>query len=176
MYLPAQKSRAIRHYLLNFRAYYPGILEWFSAMEEGIAFSERRVFVSWKGREIQGLAVTKIGARAKLCHISVINSARAGGVGTALASLALRDMVRHGAREIRVTTGERVFREHGVFFQSLGFEVVDWQVHRYRRGVSELLWRQDVGHDWSAPLTQRPRNAIQGVEIFGADESQPYFH
>ena len=164
----ARKSPAIRTYLSNFRECYPGILDWFSGLEQGIASGGRRVFVSWRGREIQGLAVAKLGVRAKLCHISVVNSARAGGVGTALACLALRDMVRHGAREIRVTTGERVFREHGTFFRSLGFEVVDWQVHRYRRGAAELLWRQDVDPAWSGAQTQRHLNAARMHQTYSS--------
>jgi hypothetical protein len=53
-------------------------------------------------------------------------------------------MVDKGACEIRVTTDEQVFRDHGSFFCASGFEVIDWQVNRYRRGASELLWKLDV--------------------------------
>ena len=58
--------------------------------------------------------------------------------------LALYDMLHCGAREIRVTTGEDVYRNHALFFLAAGFKVIDWQVNRYRRGVSELLLKFEV--------------------------------
>ena len=48
------------------------------------------------------------------------------------------------AQEIRVTTSEEVFRTHGSFFRSAGFKELDWEVHRYRRDVSEIVWKMDI--------------------------------
>ncbi len=140
---------AIIRYLEKFRGYYPGILEWYAGLNDGFASGRRRMFVSWNGSKVNGLAITKTGRRAKLCHISVCPSARDRGVGSSLVRLALRDLVLSGANEIRVTTGEEVFREHASFFRSFGFEAIDWHVNRYRRGVSELLWSMKVDrHSW----------------------------
>ncbi len=137
-------SSPVERYLTNFRRYYPGILEWYSGLEDEFTSGRRRMFVSWNGSDVHGLAITKNGYKAKLCHISVSPAARDQGVGRTLMGLALCDMVRRGAREIRVTTGEEVFRDHAPFFCTAGFKVIDWQVHRYRRDVSELLWKLEV--------------------------------
>jgi hypothetical protein len=138
------KYLSIARYLTYFRCHYPGILEWFSGLENELANGRRRILVSWKGSEVQGLAITKNGPKAKLCHISVSPVARDRGIGRTLMSLALCDMVYHGAQEIRVTTSEEVFREHAPFFRAAGFEVIDWQVHRYRRGISEIIWKLEI--------------------------------
>ena len=130
----------IRRYLDNFRRYYPGILDWYSSLEEGISNGQRKIFISWNRSKIQGLAITKNGNKAKLCHISVSEEARDRGIGLSLMNLALCDMIRCGSQEIHVTTSEEVFRNHASFFHAVGFREIDWQVGRYRRGVSELLW------------------------------------
>ena len=144
MRLYDQMSSPVARYLAGFRRYYPGILEWYSGLVDGLATGSRKMFVSWNQTGVQGLAIAKNGYRAKLCHISVSPAARGQGLGRTLMSAAMRDMVNSGAREIRVTTGEEVFRDHAAFFQSVGFEVIDWHAHRYRRGDSELLWKLDV--------------------------------
>ena len=112
--------------------------------------------------------ITKNEYRAKLCHISVSNAARDHGLGSALGYLALRDMITRGAREVRVTTGEETFRNHAHFFRALSFQEIDWKVHRYRRGVSEIIWRLQVDHNSpcirkiiSPPIRHR-------IEVFGA--------
>jgi len=161
-------SSPIVRYLANFRRYYPGILEWFSGLEDGLANGRRRMFVSWSGPSVHGLAITKSGHRAKLCHISVSEAARDRGLGSTLAYLALCDMAHHGAREIRVTTSEEVFHSHGPFFRALGFNVIDSQVNRYRRHVSELLWKLEVD-----PIAWHFRNCVSHIpqhriEVFGA--------
>ncbi|MDJ0764581.1 MAG: GNAT family N-acetyltransferase [Myxococcota bacterium] len=92
-----------------------------------------------------GLAITKNGPRAKLCHISVSPSARNRGLGGTLMQHALRNMAINGATEIRVTTSEEVYRKHAFFFGAAGFRAVDWQVSRYRRDVSEVLWQRSIG-------------------------------
>ncbi|MBI4470503.1 MAG: GNAT family N-acetyltransferase [Acidobacteria bacterium] len=137
----------IRQYLRSFRRYYPGILEWYSGLTQEFSTGRRSLLVSWKGPEIQGLAITKNGERAKLCHISVSPSARDRGLGLTLMQSAIQEMVCSGAREIRVTTGEEIFCEHSSFFFGVGFRPIDWQVHRYRRGSSEILWKLDIRKD-----------------------------
>src|SRR5215211_91998 len=131
----------ITGYLRNFQYYYPEILEWYSRLREEIVSGRRSVFMSLKGCEIQGLAITKNGPKAKLCHISVSPTARDFGLGRILMRLALSDMTSRGANEIHVTTNERVFRDHGEFFHNSGFSLVDWHLNRYQKGTSELIWK-----------------------------------
>lgn len=137
----------IAQYLANFQRFYPGIMDWYSGVKCDFALGRRKMFMVCNGSKILGLAITKNGYRAKLCHISVANAARDRRIGSILARLALRDMIKNGAGEIRVSTGEEVYREHASFFQSLGFREVDWQVNRYRRNVAEILWRLKPGSD-----------------------------
>jgi len=105
------------------------------------------VFVSQKGHEVQGLAITKNGSHAKLCHISVLPTARGRGLGGTLMWLAIADMTRRGATEIHVTTGEEVFGNHAKYFSGFGFSLVDWHLNRYRKGNSELVWKKNVGYE-----------------------------
>lgn len=142
--LSGQIEPLVASYLTHFRQYYPEILEWYSGIKDEFSIGRRGLFISWSGHEIQGLAITKNGPRAKLCHISVSRAARERGVGRALMQLAVRGMKQGGAKEILVTTSEDVFRSHGNFFGAAGFEVFDWQPHRYRYGTSELIWRMDL--------------------------------
>jgi len=60
-------------------------------------------------------------------------------------STALDDMVRRGATDIHLTTGERVGRRHAAFFRAYGFAPVDWHLGRYRRGTSEVVWVRPPG-------------------------------
>jgi len=137
-------DNSIKVYLSNFSGYYPGILEWYSGLKDELLSGQRSVFVSLRGSEIQGLAITKNGLNAKLCHISVSSAARDRGIGGTLMRLALEDMKRKGAREIHVTTGEEILRKHGDFFRFSGFSLIDWHLNRYRRGISELIWTLTV--------------------------------
>jgi ribosomal protein S18 acetylase RimI-like enzyme len=160
-------SAHVAQYLANFRLYYPGIFEWYFGLEDDFASGQRRMFVSWNGSNVDGLAITKNGHRAKLCHISVSPAARDCGLGWTLAGLALSDMVHYGAQEIRVTTSEEVFYRHASFFRAIGFSVVDWQVHRYRHDVSELVWKLEV-----EPAMWRSKKCLSpalehGIVVFG---------
>lgn len=140
----SQLSSLVARYLSHFRVYYPEILEWHAKLQDDLVTGCRRMFVLWDGMDVGGLAITKNGRRAKLCHISVSPKVRNRGLGRTLMQAALYDMACSGAQEIRVTTGEEVYRQHAPFFLGFGFEVMDWQVHRYRRGTSEILWNLEV--------------------------------
>lgn len=135
---------SVGKYLSQFEEYYPDILAWFSVVKKELREGKRQIFAVVFDSEIQGLAITKNGQRAKLCHISVCKSARDFGLGYSLMEYALQDMIHNGAEEIRVTTGEKVLKEHRSFFSAAGFHPVDWQLNRYRRGFSEILWRQQI--------------------------------
>jgi ribosomal protein S18 acetylase RimI-like enzyme len=153
----------LTRYLDHFRCYYPGILEWYSSLQEDLLNGRRSVFLSRKGTEVQGLAITKNGSHAKLCHISVLPTARGRGLGRTLMSLALKDMERRGATEIHVTTGEEVFGEHADYFRGFGFSLYDWRLNRYRKGTSELIWTKTVKFDpnWGNTTSKEPNNIGQ---------------
>lgn len=146
-----QTDSYVSQYLANFRQYYPGILEWYSGLHDDFTEGHRHMFVARNGSDIQGLAITKKGPRSKLCHISVSSTARRRGLGNMLMHQALSDMIYQGAREIYVTTSEKVYYDHAPFFLNAGFEVIDWQLHRYQRGVSEIIWRLDVNPELESP-------------------------
>jgi hypothetical protein len=116
-------------------------------MQSDLWTGRRTLFLFRKGLEVQGLAITKNSSQAKLCHISVLPSARGRGLGQALMLLALTEMARLGAKDIHVTTGEEVFGQHADYFTSFGFTLTDWHVNRYRKGSSELIWRREVNFD-----------------------------
>ncbi len=137
----------IAQYLANFQRFYPGIMDWYAGLGCDFTNGRRKMFMVWNGSKILGLAITKNGYRAKLCHISVSYAARGQGIGSFLVKSALREMINAGAKEIRVTTSEEVYYGHAAFFKNLGFKAVDWQVHRYRRNISEILWRLEMGSD-----------------------------
>ncbi len=137
-------SFAVTRYLAHFQKFYPGILEWFPGVKEELESRRRCMFAVWDGSDVLGLVITKNGHSGKLCHISVSPAVRNRGLGWSLVQLALRDMILRGAREIWLTTGEEVYRRHAPFFSAAGFKVVDWQARRYRRDVSEVVWRLDV--------------------------------
>lgn len=131
-------------YLENFQQYYPGILEWYSRIQPEIEAGRRTIFLASNNGKLQGLVITKNVEKAKLCHISVSSSARKFGIGKALMRLAISNVKRFGAKEIRVTTSEEVFRNHRMFFHNAGFKEIDWKVHRYRQGISEIIWKMDL--------------------------------
>lgn len=137
-------SAATRSYLGNFCRLYPGIIDWYEKVERDIGSGKRSVFAFLDGRGIGGLAITKNGENAKLCHISVAPGLRHVGHGQRLMGLAIAEMLRRGANSITVTTGEEVFRLHGDFFADAGFQLLDRQLHRYRTGVAELIWTMDA--------------------------------
>lgn len=146
-----ESNSPVASYLSHFRRYYPGILEWYSGLKEELLSGRRSMFVSSNASEVQGLAITKNGPSGKLCHISVSPAVRDRGLGRTLMSLALSDMARRGAREIHVTTGEEVFRDHAEFFRASGFSLVDWQLNRYRKGTSELIWKMTADSEPMCP-------------------------
>jgi len=137
----------IAQYLANFQRFYPGIMDWYAGLGCDFTNGRRKMFMVWNGSKILGLAISKNGYRAKLCHISVSYAARGQGIGSFLVKSALHEMIKAGAREIRVTTGEEVYRGHAAFFKTMGFKAVNWQVHRYRRNISEILWSLEIRSD-----------------------------
>lgn len=156
---PTESS--VGQYLQRFRRYYPGILDWYAKVQNEFTSGRRRMFFSWNGAIVEGLAITKNTRDAKLCHISVSPRSRNRGLGWTLMGLALRDMARQGAREVRVTTSEEIFHKHAAFFRAAGFRPVDWEVHRYRPDVSEILWMMVIDPQlWQ--LGQDPAGLHQG--------------
>lgn len=128
-------------YLDGFAAYYPGIATWAAKVRDGLPTRERSVFafVSCTGA-LAGLAITKNHEDAKLCHISVAESAREEGLGAWLMYAAMQEMLTVGARRIHVTTGEEVATDYGEFFERFGFRYHSFCSSRYRRGADELEW------------------------------------
>ncbi len=90
-------------------------------------------------------------------------------------------MVRSGAREIRVTTNEEVFKNHASFFEDGGFKVIDWQVNRYQPGTSELLWKLRVDQGpWQlgehASYFGHGRTESEGTSLSSTQAGSSEFH
>lgn len=153
----ASVQRRMAEYLSGHRKSYPGILEWFNRVIVETESDRRGVIIEWINNEIAGVAITKRGEYAKLCHISVLPAARGHGVGSHLLKRALRDMWQRGAREVIVTTGEDVYRDHKRFFRRIGFKPDNWVVGRYRKSMAEIIWRMT--------LEQPPQNLDQVASL-----------
>lgn len=133
-------SGALSSYLEGFRRFYPDIHEWFDRISGEFLTGNRRCLVACSKGVISGLAITRLGEHAKLCHVSVLPTSRDRGIGVTLMSAALSDILNSAPKDVCVTTSEEVYRNHGAFFASSGFAVVDWHPNRYRPGVSEIIW------------------------------------
>lgn len=133
---------SVATYLDCFATYYPGIATWAAKVRNGLPTRERSVFafVSSTGA-LAGLAITKNQEDAKLCHISVAESAREDGLGARLMYAAVQEMLTAGARRIHVTTSEEVATHYGEFFERFGFHYHSFCRSRYRRGADEFEWQ-----------------------------------
>jgi GNAT superfamily N-acetyltransferase len=134
----------VANYLSQFIGYYPNILDWYLRIVES-SDGRHKVFPVVFGREIGALSIVKFGRRGKLCHFSVLPSYRRFGLGAFLLDCSLGVLRANGSTKIYATVGVPVFREYGHFFCNFGFKVIDWEVNRYRRGKSELIWELDLG-------------------------------
>ncbi len=159
-------------YLGPFRAYYPGISDWLRKISPGFLDGSRKCYVVYSGSSIHGLAITKRGKHAKLCHISVAPSARARGLGSELLNVALLDLLESGATEVCVTTGEEVYRQFGRFFSDAGFTIADRQVGRYRPGVEEIIWAAPSAKLLVHDVGER-RNRIHALHASPPDCGRP---
>lgn len=130
----------VREYLQGFSHLYPGIGDWYARIRPEFGTGSRSLITLVDNGRIQGVAITRNGLRAKLCHISITETERAHGLGRLLLHAAAEELVAQGARRVHVTTGEEVAELHAQFFQRYGFSVVDEQRNRYRTGRSELVW------------------------------------
>lgn len=135
----------VRAYLSQFALYYPDIDRWYvEKVIPGVVEGTRSILTSrdaWGA--ILGLAITRNGEQAKLCHFSIAEEARGTGVGRKLLQEATEAMISGGARNIRLTMGEEVASNYKDFFIHYGFEEDGHEASRYRRGVDELIWRVD---------------------------------
>lgn len=137
----AETVRQILEYLLAYGVYYPGIDEWFDKVILEASSERRRIWVVIAGDELSGLAITKTGKRAKLCHISLSPSLRRIGVGSQLMRMVVEDLLKSGAQTVHLTAGDEIADEYGRFFGRCGFRVTARASNRYRRGRDELVWK-----------------------------------
>jgi hypothetical protein len=132
---------AFSEYLTAFSTFYPSIDSWCSKVLHELPSGRRTVLALLSATgTLEGLAITKNGPRAKLCHISITEHARGSGGGWALMQAAGAEMLRKGARHIHVTTGEEVADKYGYFFTRSGFTKNTYRSGRYRRGSAEWVW------------------------------------
>jgi ribosomal protein S18 acetylase RimI-like enzyme len=170
--MAAQTWSAISDYLTSFSEYYPSIDLWCSKVLREVPSGRRSVLalVSAAGT-IDGLAITKNGARAKLCHFSIAEHARGDGRGWALMQAAGTEMLCKGARHFHVTTSEEVADEYGGFFTRSGFTKGRYRNGRYRRGFAEWVWSANyddlVARLFSSGSRCAPRAAPMMLEVHG---------
>lgn len=130
----------ISSYLQPFSRYYPGIESWFRKVRAEAVIGRRRVFALRIDGRLSGLAITKTGQKAKLCHFSLSPSARGLGLGRNLMTLAMKDLLTSGALAIHVTTSDEVAEPYGGFFSRCGFDLSAYIRDCYRRGSDELIF------------------------------------
>jgi hypothetical protein len=141
-------SASIRRYLGLFRHHYPGILSWYSRVEREVPVGRRVVVSVRHAGRTGGLAILRMTTDAKVCHFSIAPWLRGRGIGGALWRASLSLLARSNASTIHVTTSEAVYRSDGQFFAALGFRSTDWNVGRYVRGSSEVVWNFDPEMLW----------------------------
>lgn len=152
----------LEEYLSGFEYLYPGIMKWYRSSLSGVHSGERSIFGVMVDDRLSGLAITRNGKSAKLCHISLHERLQNQGVGLSLARLAINSMLETGARTIRVTTSEEVTAFHGGFFSRLGFSPTAQLKGAYRTGRYETIW----GADSSSLVSLRPPKAVSGHNRF----------
>lgn len=130
----------IQAYLRPFAIYYPGIELWFEKVWRESWTGRRRVWATTIGGELAGLAITKRGERAKLCHISVSAEMRGSGVGIELMRFAMEDLLMSGAQTVLVTASDEANGQYGEFFSRCGYELLTYLPNRYVRGTDEFVW------------------------------------
>jgi len=130
----------VADYLDMFSDLYPGIQGWYHRISKEAPLGRRTIIALVRRGRIEGLAITKNSAKAKLCHISIAKDLRERGAGMRLMRAAIYEMIEKGARRVHVTTGDDVVAEHGRFFARCGFEIASLNRNRYRRGHDEFVW------------------------------------
>lgn len=130
----------VRAYLQPFSRYYPNIESWFGKVRAEAVEGRRHVFALRIDGQLSGLAITKGGLKAKLCHFSLSPSARGLGLGRKLMALAMRDLLASGALAIHVTVSDEVAEPYGGFFSRCGFDLSAYIRDCYRRGSDELIF------------------------------------
>ena len=138
--LQADTDQEVQRYLRPYETYYPGIDDWFEKVWLESATDKRRIWVVISGGALSGLAITKTGKQAKLCHVSLSPSLRGIGVGRRLMGVAVGELLAGHVRTVHVTAGDEIAEEHGGFFERWGFQLVGWARNRYRPGSDELVW------------------------------------
>jgi ribosomal protein S18 acetylase RimI-like enzyme len=134
----------IKEYLRAFQEYYPGIDLWFDKVWQESLLGKRRIWVIRVNEELSGVAITKPGLDAKLCHFSLLPSLRQKKLGVYLMRTAIGDLVCTGARTVHVTTSDEVGDQFGGFFRRCGFVYVSYAKNRYRQGSDELIWKASI--------------------------------
>lgn len=135
-----ETSDLVRKYLVDFSYLYPGIEDWYERIRPEFATGARSLIAIKLNGAVRGVAITRNGERAKLCHISISESERFQGLGQLLLHAASRELIAHGSHSVHVTTGEEVAGKHAEFFLRHGFKLTDEHKNRYRHGHSELVW------------------------------------
>jgi GNAT superfamily N-acetyltransferase len=130
----------VHAYLQPFSRYYPDIESWFRKVRAEAVGGRRRIFALRINGQLSGLAITKSGQKAKLCHFSLSPSARGLGLGRKLMTLAMRDLLTSGALAIHVTASDEVAEPYGGFFNRCGFDLSAYIRDCYRRGSDELIF------------------------------------
>jgi len=138
---PTGASEQVRKYLVDFSHLYPGIEDWYERIRPEFSTGARSLVALKLNGAICGIAITRNGERAKLCHISISQSVRFHGLGQLLLHAASRELVAHGSHSVHVTTGEEVAGVHAEFFSRHGFKLTEEHKNRYRHGHSELVWK-----------------------------------
>lgn len=131
----------IKNLLLESSHLYPGIDHWWdNRVAPDIATGRRVVLVAVAGAGIEGVFIGKSGRHSKLCTLRLRQGVRNQGLGMALVAIGLRDLIRHGARDIHVTVSEAAESSCSMFFEALGFRRIAVARDRYVPDIDEFVY------------------------------------
>ena len=133
----------IRDFLLESSYLYPGIENWWDKVvmpDLDLDIAKRVVLVVDTGNSFEGLFIGKTGHSAKLCTLRLRESVRNKGVGRALATEGLSQLINGETNSFHVTISEAAEEGSLEFFESVGFQRIAVERNRYRRGVDEFVY------------------------------------
>lgn len=140
---PAQPEdfSEIREFLLESSSLYPGIDFWWDKrVRPALELGQRTILVVDEGDGLEGLFIGKPGNSVKICTLRLRESIRNLGIGRALITEGLKNLLRNVTEKFHVTISEDAEEGAIAFFESIGFRRIAVKRNCYKYGVDEFIY------------------------------------